>query len=69
MAPSLEPTSTLTALEPRETRFYYSNGNCGDKTIYVCQPGIIYGVISAIIIGSAVIVYMIYSIRKHTVSS
>lgn len=67
MAPSLEATSTATALEARETRFYYNNGDCGDKTIYMCRPGIIYGIVGAIIIGLAVIFYAIYA-HRNTVS-
>lgn len=67
MAPSLEATPTVTALEARETRFYYNNGRCGDKTIYVCRPGIIFGMLGAIIIGLSVLFYACYSYR-NTVS-
>lgn len=67
MAPSLKATPTATALEARETRFYYSNGDCGDKTIYACKPGIIYGIVGAIIIGLAVIAYACY-LYRDTVS-
>lgn len=67
MTPPLKATSTATALEPRETRFYYSNGHCGDKTIYMCEPGIIYGIVGAIIIGLSVLGYAGYRYR-HTVS-
>ncbi|KAG6358590.1 hypothetical protein INS49_012108 [Diaporthe citri] len=63
MAPSLEATSTTTALEARETRFYYNNGDCGDKNIYVCRPGIIYGIVGAVVIGLAVIFYALYLYR------
>ncbi|KAK2615802.1 hypothetical protein N8I77_002528 [Diaporthe amygdali] len=65
MAPLTEATSTSTALEPRETRFYYNNGDCGDKTIYICRPGIIFAIIGSIIIGGAVIFYTVYSISKN----
>lgn len=64
MAPSLEPTSTATALEARETRFYYSNGHCGDKNIYMCEPGIIYGIIGAILLGLGIATYVCYHYRK-----
>lgn len=67
MALSLEATSTTTALEARETRFYYNNGRCGDKTIYMCRPGIIFGVLGAVIIGLAVIFYVCY-LYRNTVS-
>lgn len=65
MAPQLEATSTATALEARETRYYYSNGRCGDKSIYACEPGIIYGVIGAVIIGLGVAAWACYAYR-HT---
>lgn len=67
MAPSFEATPTATALEARETRFYYSNGRCGDKTIYVCRPGIVFGIVGAIIIGLGVIFYTCY-LYRNTVS-
>lgn len=57
----------MTALEARETRFYYNNGRCGDKTIYVCRPGIVFGMLGAIVIGLAVIFYALYVFR-NTVS-
>lgn len=68
MTPFLKATSTATALEARETRFYYNNGQCGDKTIYVCEPGIIFGILGAVLIGLAVAFYACYYYR-HTVSS
>lgn len=64
MAPPLEATPTATALEARETRFYYNNGDCGDKNIYLCRPGIIYGIVGAIIIGLGVVVYILYLCRR-----
>lgn len=67
MTPSLKATSTATALEARETRFYYSNGQCGDKSIYTCEPGIIFGIIGAVIIGLAVVGFFCYRYR-HKVS-
>lgn len=63
MATTLEATSTATALEARETRFYYSNGRCGDKTIYVCRPGIVFGILGAVVIGLSVIFYTLYVFR------
>lgn len=45
-----------------------SNARCFDKSIYLCHPGIIVGMVSAIVIGSAFLYYMCVSLRNSKVS-
>lgn len=53
------PTTPLTATPtPTHRSSNVSNGLCGDKNIYLCHPGIIVGVIAAIVIGSTALIYL-----------
>lgn len=66
MSPTPTASSTATP-SPTHRNTNVSNGLCGDKNIYLCHPGIIVGVIAAIVIGSATIIYIISSIMKNKV--
>lgn len=52
-SPTTSPTATPT---PTHRNTNVSNGLCGDKNIYLCHPGIIVGVIAAIVIGSTTLI-------------
>lgn len=67
--PATSPTPTPTPIPtPTHKNTNVSNGLCGDKNIYLCHPGIIVGVIAAIVIGTTTIAYLFLTIKHNKVS-